>query len=683
MVGGTLDEFGLRDLIQVYCTTRQTARLTLTYPDATGHLFFDQGEIVHATLGPFSGRAAVHAALARKGGEFHVDVGLRPTQRTIQEPWSAILLDGLPLPRAKAPAADKSSDTAPSPAVGYSEPTIARPSPPPPIPLRETPSSSSSSSRQPTPPAPIAPAIRSSPSIAFPAPAPVPAAPSATPPTPGPAALGNTKLTPAPAPAQGPSSRPTPRPAVPRDPASSPMKPEREAARILPRESGRLSSTSTSTSTGSPMAAATGSPAASRPTPPPFRAGPSRAPRILGIGAVLIAIAAAAALYFRSAGDSSMKEPRVPPRRKDTPILLGMSAAMTGPAKELGRQMKLGVETALNAANDAGGIHGHKFQLIALDDGYEPDRTKAAMKELVEDRKVFAIVGNVGTPTAEVSLPYVLEKKVPFFGAFTGAGILRKEPPDRYVFNYRASYVEETAAVVRYLVEVRKVRPNQIAVFAQQDGFGDAGFAGVTRALRKYGRDKDQILRVGFKRNTLDIADALDTILKNRNTIKAVVMVAPYRPAARFIEKTKDQKFEPIFTNVSFVGSTALAEELRQLGSSYSNGVIVTQVVPPIDSSATAAIRYRDVLQKYFRGEKPDYVSFEGYIAANVLLEGFRKAGADPTRESLVDALESIHGLDLGIGTPITFGLSEHQGSHKVWGTVLDDKANYQVFDLE
>ena len=103
----------------------------------------------------------------------------------------------------------------------------------------------------------------------------------------------------------------------------------------------------------------------------------------------------------------------------------------------------------------------------------------------------------------------------------------------------------------------------------------------------------------------------------------------------------------------------------------------------PVDSSATAAIRYRDALQKYFRGEKPDFVSFEGYIAANVLLEGFRKAGADPTRESLVDALESIHGLDLGIGTPITFGLSEHQGSHKVWGTMLDDKANYQVFDLE
>jgi ABC-type branched-subunit amino acid transport system substrate-binding protein len=364
-------------------------------------------------------------------------------------------------------------------------------------------------------------------------------------------------------------------------------------------------------------------------------------------------------------------------------ITLGMSSALTGPAKELGRQMRIGVETALNAANDAGGIHGYRFQLVALDDGYEPDRTRGTMKELVEQRKVFAVVGNVGTPTAEVAVPYVLEKKVPFFGAFTGAGLLRREPPDRYVLNYRASYVEETAAVVKYLVEIRKVKPTHIAVFAQQDGFGDAGFAGVTKALRRYGRNQDQILRVGFKRNTLEIGDALAEVIKNKNQIQAIVMVAPYRPAARFIEKVKDAGLDPIFTNVSFVGSTALAEELRQLGPRYSTGVIVTQVVPPIDSSATAVIHYRDQLDRYFHGEKPDYVSLEGYIATSVLLEGFRRAGDNPTPEGLVDSIEGIRGLDLGIGTPISYGLSEHQGSHKVWGTVLDQNANFQVFDME
>jgi ABC-type branched-subunit amino acid transport system substrate-binding protein len=365
------------------------------------------------------------------------------------------------------------------------------------------------------------------------------------------------------------------------------------------------------------------------------------------------------------------------------PILLGMSAALTGPAKELGRQMKLGVEAYFGSANAAGGVGGRPLKLLALDDGYEPARTKETMRELVEKYKVFAVIGNVGTPTAEVAVPYVLEKKVLFFGPFTGVGLLRREPPDRYVFNYRASYAEETAAVVRYLVELRQIRPGEIAVFAQQDGFGDAGFDGVAKALRKYGQDQQKILRVGYPRNTLEVDDAVEAIVKSPKRVRAVVMVATYRPAAKFIEKVKEEGAELIFTNVSFVGSTALAEELKQLGPEYSKDIIVTQVVPPIDSSATTVARYRDALQKYFPGEKPDYVSLEGYLVANLFTEGLKRAGRPLTTDSVVTALESIRGLDIGIGTPISYGLSEHQGSHKVWGTILDEHATYKVIDLE
>ncbi|HVI23974.1 MAG TPA: ABC transporter substrate-binding protein, partial [Myxococcales bacterium] len=121
-------------------------------------------------------------------------------------------------------------------------------------------------------------------------------------------------------------------------------------------------------------------------------------------------------------------------------LTFGMSAALTGPAKELGRSMKTGVELAFDAVNDAGGVNGRKLRLIALDDGYEPARTIEAMKELIEKRHVAGIIGNVGTPTAAVAAPYAVEHKVLFFGAFTGAPLLRKDPPDRYVFNYRASY---------------------------------------------------------------------------------------------------------------------------------------------------------------------------------------------------------------------------------------------------
>ena len=150
-------------------------------------------------------------------------------------------------------------------------------------------------------------------------------------------------------------------------------------------------------------------------------------------------------------------------------IRLGISAPLSGPAKDLGQQMKLGIEAAFQSENDDGGVNGRMLRLVAADDGYEPARTTETMRQLYERDQVFGFIGNVGTPTAVVAAPFALERRMLFFGAFTGAGLLRRDPPDRYVFNYRASYAEETYAAVRYLVKVRKLRPEQIAVFAQQD----------------------------------------------------------------------------------------------------------------------------------------------------------------------------------------------------------------------
>jgi ABC-type branched-subunit amino acid transport system substrate-binding protein len=363
-------------------------------------------------------------------------------------------------------------------------------------------------------------------------------------------------------------------------------------------------------------------------------------------------------------------------------IVLGMSAPFSGPSRELGRQMKLGMETYFRDCNEQGGIGGRQIQLEALDDGYEPDRALANMRELNEQRKVFAFIGNVGTPTTAKALPYALERRIPFFGAFTGAKHLRKDPPDRYVFNYRASYAEETAATLRYLVEIKRVRPEQVAVFAQDDSYGDAGFQGVAGALRKLGGDPDKILRVGYTRNTAEVGEAVQKILQHKD-IRAVIMVATYRAAARFIQKLRDAKFEGILTNVSFVGSEALAEELKELGPQYGAGVIVTQVVPPIDSQATEVLKYRECLKKYFPSEQPSFGSLEGYLVAAIFAEGLRRAGENLTPETLVEALESIHDLDIGIGASINFAPSEHQASHKVWATVLEASGHYRILEMD
>jgi serine/threonine protein kinase len=365
----------------------------------------------------------------------------------------------------------------------------------------------------------------------------------------------------------------------------------------------------------------------------------------------------------------------------DSLITFGTSVPYSGTNREFGRSMDLGMRTAFEAANDEGGVNGRKLKLIVLDDGYEPDRALANMRDLCEKRKVFAVIGNIGTATAKVTAPYAIEHKLLFFAPFSGAAFLRRNPPDRYVFNYRAGTGEETAALVNYFVKVRRIPANRVAVFAQKDSFGDEGFQGAARALRAFGVHPEDILRTGYERNTLQIAEAIDTILANRSRVQAVVMVATYGAGAQFIKQLSDHHANFAIASVSG-GGNGLAEVLRALGP-YGEGLVLSEVVPHYLSAATGVIRYRDLLKKYHPEAEPGFISLEGFIAAQCLIEGLRRAGPDLATEKLIDALESIHYLDLGIGPIINFGPSRHQASNTIWGTVLDRDRNFQNLDLE
>ena len=363
-------------------------------------------------------------------------------------------------------------------------------------------------------------------------------------------------------------------------------------------------------------------------------------------------------------------------------LLFGMSAAFSGPAKELGREMRVGIETYFHAVNDAGGTMGRRLELIALDDGYEPVRTLDNMKILFADYDVFAVLGNVGTPTAEAAAPLAAEHKRIFFGALTGAPLLRKVPPEATVFNYRASYAQETAAMVRYFVGHEKIAAERIAVFAQDDGFGDAGFGGAAQALAQYGvDDPSSVLRVGYQRNSDDVSEAIAEILRHGN-VGAVVMVATYRPAARFILGLRARIPTLRFANVSFVGSGALAEELQQGGECLGKGVVVTQVVPYPQSALPGVRQYREHLKAYYPYETPGFVSLEGYLVARLMEDGLARAGKTATTEALIGAFEAMGNIDLGIGVPLSFSPTRHQASDTVWGTVLTDACEYQSVDL-
>ncbi len=348
-------------------------------------------------------------------------------------------------------------------------------------------------------------------------------------------------------------------------------------------------------------------------------------------------------------------------------IKLGMSAALSGPTGKLGQGMKHGIEAYLQQVNDTGGVNGKRLALIALDDGYEPARAAPNMHKLIDDEQVVSVLGNVGTPTAIVTVPIANEEEILLFGAFTGSGVLRQDPPDRYVINYRASYAEETTVMVDNLLD-QGVKPEEIAFFTQNDGYGDAGYQGAVAALKARGyADADSLPHGRYKRNTLNIEEGLAALLDSDVEPRAIIMVGAYAPCAKFIELAQEFLPDTYFLNVSFVGTDALAEALGPDG----NNVIVTQVVPHYDGDTALVREYREALTAYDDGLAPGFVSLEGYAVAKLYVEGLRKAGSSIDRESVIDGLESLGEIDLGLGEPVRLSETEHQASHRIWPTVI------------
>jgi branched-chain amino acid transport system substrate-binding protein len=332
-------------------------------------------------------------------------------------------------------------------------------------------------------------------------------------------------------------------------------------------------------------------------------------------------------------------------------ILLGQFAAHTGPAAELGKRMQVGIEACWRTANAAGGVKGQPLKLIVRDDGYEPERALAAAKALIEEDKVFALIGSVGTPTNLAALPAITKAGIPLVGPFTGAQGLR-EPLNRNLFHVRASYFDETEKIVQYLTTFGIKR---ISVFYQDDAYGKAGLDGVVRALKK--RNLAPALTTTVERNTIKVEKAVADTLANRP--EAVVQISAYKSCAAFIKQARAKGYGGQFFNVSFVGSKALADELGDMGE----GVMISQVVPFPYVPTSAIVREYQQSMRDAGHPDFDYTSLEGYIAAKVMLEGLRRAGSKLTRENLITALETLHDDNMG-GFTVSYSAANHEGSH-------------------
>lgn len=339
------------------------------------------------------------------------------------------------------------------------------------------------------------------------------------------------------------------------------------------------------------------------------------------------------------------------------PIVLGQSCALTGPAQNLGREMRAGLMAAFSETNDAGGIHGREIILLSKDDGYEPDRAVRNTRKLIYDDQVFALIGAVGTPTSKAVEPIVNEIGIPFFAPFTGAEFLRK-PFNRYVINIRASYFEEMEELASYLVDTKQL--SRIACFYQNDSYGYAGLKGIENALKK--RNMSLVSKGSYERNTVAVLGAMRDIYQENP--EAVVLVGAYSACAEFIKLSKNKiDSEVIFCNISFVGT----ESLREALGGYGEKVVVTQVVPYLNNTDLPLIKkYKRAMKKYQHDAVLSFASLEGFIAGKLFAQIALAVKGVLTKEKFISTMEEVGVFHLG-GLTLEFGPDDHQGMDTVY----------------
>lgn len=345
----------------------------------------------------------------------------------------------------------------------------------------------------------------------------------------------------------------------------------------------------------------------------------------------------------------------------DTEIMFGQTAAFDGPASALGIGMRQGIMAAFKKANDEGGVNGRTLTLKHMDDGYEPDKAIENTKALIEQEKVFAMIGPVGTPTSKAIQPIASEAKVPFIGPFTGAGFLRS-PYKPYVVNVRGSYGQEAETWIKHLTE--DLGAKNIAILYQDDSFGRAGLTGVKAALGK--RGMELAAEGTYTRNTTAVKGALVNIKKGNPD--AIVTVGAYKPIAEFIKTARKLKMEQPILNISFTGAKALVNELGGM----TDNVIMTQVVPfPFDESLPLVAEYQAALKASDPSAEPGFVSLEGYMVGKLTVEALKKTGADVTRQAFIDTVKSTGTFDLG-GATLVYGDGDNQGMDDVFLTTMN-----------
>ena len=346
-------------------------------------------------------------------------------------------------------------------------------------------------------------------------------------------------------------------------------------------------------------------------------------------------------------------------------IVVGQSAPLTGGNAELGNDIRNGALAYFKKVNDAGGVGGAKIKLVTLDDRNDAKFAVENTIKLLDENNAVALFGYASSTLSVPSMPAVAEHKVPFFAPFTGADTIRKQ--NDYVYTVRATYADEITKIINFWGNLGSTR---VTVLHYDDAVGKQNFETVATVLQKFGRKP---VSVAIKRNA-DVSDGnvREVIASDPNVL---VVTTLYAPAAQMLKKLKAQGRMYMTTSLSFAGASQLAKALGP----DATGVSVAITVPTPRSQKVAVVREcSEAWTASGQKEQLSVTALESCIAAKVLVEGMKHAGANVTRTSLHKSLSALGRYDAG-GYVVDFKPNFHHGGSYVGMALL--KPNGEVRD--
>jgi branched-chain amino acid transport system substrate-binding protein len=330
-------------------------------------------------------------------------------------------------------------------------------------------------------------------------------------------------------------------------------------------------------------------------------------------------------------------------------IVVGQTSGFTGPVAPGVKENTEGAKLYFDSVNAQGGVHGQRIELVSLDDKFDPKLTVENAKKLVVERNAIALFLVRGTPHSEAIKPLLDEHKVPLVAPSTGAMVLHK-PVHPWIFNVRATYQREASKAVTHLATIGVTR---IAVVHVDDSFGADCAVGAQE-----GFDKAKLAPLLIEKFDRAKPDFSAIVQKVRTADAQAVLM--FGSAGAVSDGTKLIRAAGSKAQIVTVSNNASGGFIKQMGD-HARGTIVTQVFPYERSlSAPIVKEASDLAAKANLGEVTPAM-LEGFAGAKVLVEGLRRAGPQPTRAKLQQALEGFRKVDIG-GLEVTYGPGDHTG---------------------